>query len=61
MHKPDPMQWYCYNIDGKHDIHPNGAVYGLKTADGDFKIQVCDYFEHEGSDLGNIRIRYEKL
>lgn len=54
-------KWYRYNIDGKHDIHPNGAVYGLRTRDGDFKVQVHDYFEHEGSDLGNMRIRCERL
>jgi len=54
-------KWYRYNIDGKHNIHPNGAVYGLRTKDGDFKVQVFDYFEAEGSDLGNMRIRYEKL
>ncbi len=54
-------KWYRYNIDGKHNIHPNGAVYGLQTAEGDFKAQVYDYFEHKGSDLGNIRVRYEKL
>lgn len=54
-------KWYRYNIDGKHDIHPNGAVYGIRTKDGDFKVQVFDYFEMEGSDLGNMRIRYERL
>jgi len=54
-------KWYRYNIDGKHNIHPNGAVYIIRTGAGDFKIQVFDYFEHRGSDLGNIRIRYARL
>ncbi|MBI5814795.1 MAG: HmuY family protein [Nitrospinae bacterium] len=54
-------KWYRYNIDGKHNIHPNGAVYVLRAADGDYKVQVYDYFEHKGSDLGNIRIRFAKL
>lgn len=47
-------KWYRYNIDGTHKIHPNGAVYGLRTADGDFKIQIFEY-----SGVGNMRVRYE--
>ncbi|MBI5179749.1 MAG: HmuY family protein [Nitrospinae bacterium] len=54
-------KWYRYNINGKHDIHPNGAVYALRTKDGDFKVQVYDYFMHKGSDIGNFRVRYAKL
>lgn len=54
-------KWYRYNLDGAHNLHVNGAVYGLRTNEGDFKVQVFDYFEHKGRDLGNFRIRYKKL
>ncbi len=54
-------KWYRYNIDGEHNIHPNGAVYLLRTPEGDYAFQVFDYFEHNGSDVGNFRVRYKKL
>ncbi len=54
-------KWYRYNIDGKHGIHPNGAVYVLRSKEGDFKVQVYDYFRHEGIGVGNLSIRYEKI
>ncbi|MBI4667556.1 MAG: HmuY family protein [Nitrospinae bacterium] len=54
-------KWYRYNIDGKHNLHPNGAVYAIKTLAGVYKLQVYEYFEHKGSDLGNFRIRYARL
>ncbi len=49
-------KWYRYNIDGTHKIHPNGAVYGLRTADGDFKLQIFEY-----SGVGNMKVRYEQV
>lgn len=54
-------KWYRYNIDGNHNLHPNGAVYGLRAPDGDYTVQVYDYFEHKGSDVGNFRLRYARL
>lgn len=54
-------KWYRYNIDGNHDIHPNGAVYAIKTAKNDYKIQIFDYFKRNGSDIDNFGVRYSKL
>lgn len=56
-------RWYRYNIDGNHKIHPNGAVYGLRTPGGDFKAQVYyyDMFKTEGDEKGKMKIRFARL
>lgn len=56
-------RWYRYNIDGSHTVHPNGAVYGLRTSDGDYKVQVYyyDMFKTTGDEPGKIKIRYARL
>ncbi|MFW2331470.1 MAG: HmuY family protein [Nitrospinota bacterium] len=54
-------RWYRYNVTGKHDIRPNGAVYILLIGKEYYKVQIFDYFEHNGKNIGNFRIRYEKL
>jgi len=55
--------WYRYNLDGNHNIHPNGAVYGLRTPGGDFKAQVYyyDMFKTEGDERGRMKIRFAQL
>jgi hypothetical protein len=54
-------KWYRYNLDGNHDLHVNGAVYGVKTNDGIYKVQVSAYFEHGGSDVGNFKVRFARI
>ncbi|MBI4828161.1 MAG: HmuY family protein [Nitrospinae bacterium] len=56
-------KWYRYNIDGKHNIHPNGAVYVLRAPEGDFKIQIYhyDFFDTEDPAKGSLRLRYARL
>lgn len=55
-------RWYRYNLEGDHRIHPNGAVYGLRTADGDFKVQVFYYdIFKKAAGAGQMKIRYARL
>ncbi len=57
-------RWYHYNLEGDHQVYPNGAVYGVRTADGDYKVSVVSYDifkkeEEEGT--GSLKLVYAKL